>query len=72
MISCPPQHGHGCAVGIPEEAVVADAVLTSWENMDQEPADERVRSVGHGFVPTGAVDAVVLDAKGAPRYSPYF
>lgn len=43
---------------------MAGAVLTSWENMDQEPADERVRSVGHGFVPTGTVDAVVLDAKG--------
>ena len=30
----------GCTVAIAEEAVVADAVLPSWEHVDQEPADE--------------------------------
>lgn len=32
----------GGTVGISEEAVVADAVLALWQDMDQEPADELV------------------------------
>ena len=35
-----------------------------WQDMDQEPADELVRFEGHGFVPTGATDTVILDAEG--------
>ena len=42
---------------------MADAVLTLWQNVDQEPADELVCLQGHGLVPTGAIDAVILDAE---------
>jgi len=54
----------GGAVAISEEAVVADAVLTFWEHMNQEPADELSRSQRHGGVPTRALNTVILDAEG--------
>ena len=54
----------GGSVAIPVEAIVADAVLTFWQNVDQEPADELGSGQGHGFVSTGAIDAVILDAEG--------
>ena len=54
----------GRSVAVSEEAVVADAVLALGQDMDQEPADELVCLQGHGCVPPGTVDAVVLDAEG--------
>lgn len=54
----------GGTVAVFKEAVVADAVLVFWQNVDQEPADELARLRGHGLVPTGATDAVILDAEG--------
>ncbi len=51
-------------VSSPEEAVVADAVLTFWQNMDEKPADELGRLQRHGFMSTGPVDAVIPDAEG--------
>lgn len=30
----------GCTVAIPEEAIVTNAVLAPWQDVDQEPADE--------------------------------
>lgn len=54
----------GGTVAVSEEAVVTDAVLAFWQNMDQEPADELVRLQGHGGVSAGAVYTVVLDAEG--------
>lgn len=54
----------GGPMAISEEAVMADAVLTLWQNMDQEPTDELVCLESHGFVPAGAAYTVVLDAEG--------
>jgi hypothetical protein len=54
----------GRTVAISEEAVVADAMLASWEHMEQEPADELGRCQRHGGVATGAFDSVILDAEG--------
>ena len=54
----------GRTIAIAEEAVVADAMLASWEHMDQEPADELGRCQRHGGVATGAFEAVILDAEG--------
>ena len=54
----------GHAVAISEEAVVADAMLASWQHVDQEPADELGRCQRHGGVAAGAFDAVILDAEG--------
>jgi hypothetical protein len=54
----------GRTVAISEEAVVADAMLATWEHIDQEPAHELGHCQRHGGVATGAFDAVILDAKG--------
>ena len=54
----------GRTIAISEEAVVADAMLASWEHMDQKPVDELGRCQRHGGVATGAFDAVILDTKG--------
>ena len=54
----------GGPVAVSKEAVVADAVLSFWQNVDQEPADELVRFEGHDLVPTRTVDAIILDAEG--------
>lgn len=53
----------GRAVAVSEEPVVANAMLAFWEHMDQEPADELVCLQGHGDMPLGAVDAIILDAE---------
>src|SRR6201998_4887050 len=47
-----------------EQAVVADAVETFWQNVDQEAADELVGGERHPFVARTAVGAIVLVAEG--------
>lgn len=54
----------GGTVAIPEEAVVADAMLPLGKDMDQEAADELAGLEGHGGMPPRTVDAVILDAEG--------
>lgn len=62
----------GGPIAVAEEAIVADAVLAFGQDVDEEPADELVGFQGHGGVPPGAGDAVVLDAEGdAPVVDPY-
>lgn len=51
----------GRTVAIPEEAVVADAMLPLGQDMDQEAPNERAGLQGHGGMPPGTVDAVILD-----------
>ena len=48
----------GGPVAVSEEAVVMDAVLTPWQNVDQEPADELSRCQCHGRVSTRVFDTV--------------
>ena len=54
----------GRTVAVPEEAVVANAMLTSWKHMHQEPANELSRCQRHRGVPSGAFDAVIFYAEG--------
>jgi len=54
----------GGPVAVAKEAIVTDAMLAFWEHVDEEAADELVCLQGHGLVPTGATDAVILDAEG--------
>lgn len=41
-----------------------DPVLASGQDVDQEAANELIGGEGHGFVSTGPVNTVILDAKG--------
>ncbi|MFT4916550.1 MAG: hypothetical protein ACI9C3_002421 [Yoonia sp.] len=54
----------GRAVAIFEEPVVADAVLASWEYVDQEPVNELNRCQRHGGVAARPFGAVILDPEG--------
>jgi hypothetical protein len=54
----------GRTVAVSEEAVVANAVLPSWEHMDQEAADEFSRCQRHGSLAARPFGAVILDAEG--------
>ena len=38
-------------------------MLTLWQNVDQEPADELVSGQRHGLVPSGTFRAVIFDAE---------
>ena len=61
----------GGAIAVSEDAVVAHAVLAFGQGVAQGPADELVGRQGHGGVPTGVSDTVVLDAEGdAPVADP--
>ena len=51
-------------VSISEEAIVTDAVLALWQNVDQEPADELICVQRHGGVATRAFKTVIFDAEG--------
>ncbi len=53
----------GGTVAIAEEPVVADAMLTFREHMDEEPTDKLSRFQRHGGVSTGALDTVIFDAE---------
>ena len=65
---CPKQQsdpGDICGtVAVSEKAIVADAVLASGQDVDQEPADELCRIQRHGGVATRAFKTVVFDAEG--------
>lgn len=54
----------GRAVAVSEEAVVANTMLSLGQDMDEDPADELIHLEGHGGVPPGTGDAVILDAEG--------
>lgn len=54
----------GGPVAVSEEAVVTDAVLALWQNVDEEPADELSHCQCHGRVSARAFDTVILDAEG--------
>jgi hypothetical protein len=54
----------GGTVTVSEEAIVTDAVLSSGQDVDQEPADELICGRGHGGAATCAFNAIVLDAEG--------
>lgn len=54
----------GGTIAVSEEAVVADAVLALWQNVDQEPADELICVQRHGGVATCALKTVVFDSEG--------
>ena len=47
-----------------EQAVVADAVQTFWQDVDEEAADELVGGERHLIVSIAALDAVVLPLEG--------
>ena len=48
----------GGPVAVSKEAVVADAVLTLGQDVDQEPSDEFLGCERHGGVSFGAIQAV--------------
>ena len=54
----------GRAVAVSVKPVVANAVLASWEHVEQETADELVRSQRHGGVAARTFKAVIFDTKG--------
>lgn len=54
----------GRTVAVSEEAIVTNAVLAFWQDVDQEPADELCRSQRHGGVAACAFKAVILDLEG--------
>ncbi len=61
----------GSAVAVSVEAVVADAVLAFWQDVDQEPADELPGCKRHSGVSARAIEAIVFDSKGdAVRIEP--
>lgn len=47
-----------------EEAVVTDAMEATWEDVDQEAADELVGGEGHDLLPLAPLGAVVLPLEG--------
>src|SRR5215469_11163511 len=51
------------AAGAGEEAVMADAVEALRQNMEQEAADEFVRTERHDALAVGAIAAIVLVAE---------
>src|SRR5215471_15164604 len=54
------------AAGAGQEAVVADAVEALRQNVEQEAANEFVRTEGHGALAVGTVAAIVLVAERDP------
>ena len=54
----------GLACGTGEQAVMADAVEATWQDMEQEAPDELVRREGHDALPLGTIAAIVLVAEG--------
>ena len=54
----------GRTVAVSEEAIVANAVLAFWQDVDQEPADELCRRQRHGGEAACAFKAVILDLEG--------
>ncbi len=56
----------GLAGGAGEQAVVADAMEATRQDMEQEAADELVGGEGHDLLPIGAVATVILVAEGYP------
>src|SRR5271163_1741429 len=54
----------GLACGTGEQAVVPDAVKATWQDMEQEAADELVRCERHDALPLGTIAAVVFVAEG--------
>ncbi len=51
------------AIAIAKKSVMTNAVLTFWQHVDQEPADELIGLQGHGLVPAGTIDAVIFDVE---------
>ena len=51
------------AVGVGEQAVVADAMKAGGQHVQQEAAHELFGGQGHGFVASAPVFAVVLPAE---------
>src|SRR5271154_4590097 len=47
-----------------EQAVVADAVETLWQHVDEEAADELVCGERHSLLTVAALDAVILPSEG--------
>ena len=43
-----------------EQSVMADAVKTCWQDMDEEAADELAGREPHDLLPRVAIDAVIL------------
>ena len=56
----------GLAGSAGEQAVMADAMEAAWQHVEQETANELVRSKRHDPLPVGAVAAIVLVAEGDP------
>ena len=52
------------AVGVGEQAVVADAMKAGGQHVQQEATHELLGGQGHGFVARVSVFAVVLPAEG--------
>src|SRR5271167_1469435 len=54
----------GLARGTGEQAVMANAVEATWQDMEQEAADELVRRKRHDALPLRTIAAVVFVAEG--------
>ena len=54
----------GRAVAVSVKPVVANAVLASWEHVEQETADELNSFQRHGGMASGPFETVILDAEG--------
>src|SRR5665213_4121738 len=56
----------GLAGSAGEQAVMADAMEAAWQHVEQETANELVRSKRHDPLPVSAVAAIFLVAEGDP------
>ncbi len=73
MLRCALRHGEqlastsdiGSAVfAVGEQPVVTDAMQALGQHMDQEAPDELMCGQGHGLVPAGPLDPVILPFEG--------
>ena len=54
----------GGAIGVGEQAVVADAMKTFWEHVHQETTDELVVRQRHRLVARGSLEPIILPLEG--------
>ncbi len=72
VVGCGRWHGEqlarprniGGAIGVGEQAVVADAMEAFWEHVHQETTDELVVRQGHCLIARGSLQPIILPLEG--------